>query len=60
MEDVLDIYHRPRDLLRPVVCLDETSRQVLAHTRDPLPVAPADQRATTRSTSARGWSTSSS
>ena len=40
MEEVLDIYHRPRDLLRPVVCLDETSRQVLAHTRDPLPVAP--------------------
>jgi len=40
MEDVLDVYHRPHDPLRPVVCLDETSRQVLANTRDPLPVAP--------------------
>jgi hypothetical protein len=40
MEDVLDVYQRPYDPLRPVVCLDETSRQVLADTRDPLPVAP--------------------
>ena len=40
MEDVLDVYHRPLDPLRPVVCLDETSRQVLAETRMPLPVAP--------------------
>jgi hypothetical protein len=40
MEDVLDVYHRPADPLRPVVCLDETSRQVLAATRDPLSVAP--------------------
>ena len=40
MEDVLDVYHRPHDPLRPVVCLDETSRQVLAETREPLPVAP--------------------
>jgi hypothetical protein len=40
MEDVLDVYHRPHDPRRPVVCLDETSRQVLAETRDPLPAAP--------------------
>jgi hypothetical protein len=40
MEDVLDVYQRPYDPLRPVVCLDETSRQVLADTRAPLPVAP--------------------
>jgi hypothetical protein len=40
MEDVRDVYHRPPDPLRPVVCLDETSRQVLAETRDPLPAAP--------------------
>jgi hypothetical protein len=39
MEDVLDVYQRPYDPLRPVVCLDETSRQVVAETRDPLPVA---------------------
>ena len=40
MEDVLDVYHRPHDPLRPVVCLDETSRQLLAEVRDPLPAAP--------------------
>ena len=40
MEDVLDVYHRPHDPMRPVVCLDETSRQLLAETRAPLPPAP--------------------
>jgi len=40
MEDVLDVYQRPYDPRRPVICLDETSRQVLAETRAPLPVAP--------------------
>jgi hypothetical protein len=38
MEDVLDVYQRPVDAKRPVVCLDETSRQVLADVRSPLPV----------------------
>jgi len=40
MEDVLDVYHRPHDPARPVVCLDETSRQLLAEGRAPLPPAP--------------------
>jgi hypothetical protein len=40
MEDVLNVYQRPYDPRRPVICLDETSRQVLADTRTPLPVAP--------------------
>ena len=40
MEDVLDVYQRPLDPARPLVCLDETSRQLLADTREPLPVAP--------------------
>ncbi len=40
MEDVLDVYQRPYDATHPVVCLDETSRQVVAETREPLPVAP--------------------
>ena len=40
MEDVLDVYQRPYDPNRPVVCLDETSRQIVAETREPLPVAP--------------------
>ncbi len=40
MEDVLAVYHRPRDPLRPVVCLDETSRQLLGDTRPSRPLAP--------------------
>ncbi len=40
MEDVLDVYARPHDPSRPVVCLDETSRQLLSDVRPPLPVAP--------------------
>lgn len=40
MEDVLDVSTRPYDPRRPQVCLDETSRQVLADTRDALPPAP--------------------
>jgi DDE superfamily endonuclease len=40
MEDVLDVYQRPVDPTHPVVCLDETSRQLLAETREPLPLAP--------------------
>ena len=36
MEDVLDVYHRPYDPTRPQVCLDETSKQLLEHTRVPI------------------------
>ena len=40
MEDVLDVYTRPIDPRRPVLCLDETSRQLLAEVAPALPVAP--------------------
>ena len=40
MEDVLAVYERPYDPARPVICLDETSRQLLAETRSPTPLAP--------------------
>ena len=40
MEDVLDAYTRPADPARPLVCLDETSRQVLADLHAPLPAEP--------------------
>ena len=40
MEDVLAVYERPYDAARPVVCLDETSRQLLGDTRPPLPAVP--------------------
>jgi hypothetical protein len=37
MEDVLAVYQRPYDSRRPVVCLDETSRQLLGEIRAALP-----------------------
>lgn len=40
MEDVLDVYHRPYDRDRPQVCLDETSKQLLDHTRRPVAAGP--------------------
>jgi DDE superfamily endonuclease len=40
MEDVLDVYTRRHDESRPLVCLDETSKQLIAETRTPLPMAP--------------------
>jgi len=40
MEDVLEVYRRPYDPRRPVVCFDETSRQLLGQTRAPLPPTP--------------------
>ena len=40
MEDVLDLYAEPYDPQRPVVCFDETSTQLLAETRPPLPPEP--------------------
>ena len=38
MEDVLDLYEEPYDPQRPVVCFDETSTQLLADSRPPIPV----------------------
>jgi len=38
MEDVLAVSTRPRDPDRPLVCLDETSKQLLAETRVPIPM----------------------
>ena len=40
MEDVLEVYTRPYDPRRPQVCLDETSKQLVAETREPIPAAP--------------------
>jgi transposase len=37
MEDVLEIYHRPRDPKRPLVCFDEGSKQQTQEVRQPLP-----------------------
>ena len=40
MEDVLEVYQRPHDPERPVVCLDETSKQLIAETRAPIAATP--------------------
>ncbi len=40
MEDVLAVYTRPHDPDRPLVCLDETSKQLIAETRVPIPMKP--------------------
>jgi hypothetical protein len=40
MEDVLDVYARPRDPARPVVCVDEGGKQLVGDVREPLPVRP--------------------
>lgn len=40
MEDVLEVYERPYDEQRPVVCLDEAAKQILAEVREPLPMEP--------------------
>jgi len=40
MEDVLEVSTRPYDPRRPQVCLDETSKQLVAETRTPIPATP--------------------
>ena len=40
MEDVLEVYLRPRNRKRPLVCLDEASKQLIAETRKSLAVEP--------------------
>jgi hypothetical protein len=37
---VLAVYTRPRDPDRPLVCVDETSKQLIAETRVPIPMKP--------------------
>jgi hypothetical protein len=44
MEDVLEVYHRPYDPKRPVVCLDETFKQLIGEVREPLPPSPGQVR----------------
>lgn len=43
MEDVLEVYQRSRDPQRPVVCLDETSKQLIVETRAPIPAKPGQK-----------------
>lgn len=40
MEDVLAVYHLPYDPKYPVVCMDESSKQMIGEVRVPIPCAP--------------------
>ena len=40
LEDVLEVYHRPFDPQRPLVCLDEASKQLVGEAVQPLPAEP--------------------
>lgn len=40
MEDVLTVYALPYDPLYPVVCMDESSKQLIGEVHDPIPAAP--------------------
>lgn len=45
MEDVLEVYERPFDALRPLVCLDEGAKQILSDKREPIGMTPASASA---------------
>ena len=40
MEDVIEVYHRPFDAARPLICIDESSKQLVSEVRAPLPARP--------------------
>jgi len=44
MEDVLEVYHRPYDERRPLVCLDEVPVQLVGETRVPPPARPGQRQ----------------
>ena len=40
MEKVLDVYRRPYDPKFPVICMDESPRQLIDEVKTPIPLAP--------------------
>lgn len=44
MEDVLDVYHRPIDPNKPLVCIDEFSKQLVSEVSPPIPAQPGTPR----------------
>ena len=40
MENVLDVYQQPHDPLRPLICMDESSKQQVKEVRIPIPMKP--------------------
>ena len=44
MEQVLDVYKRPYNKARPVVCMDETPKQLIKEVRKSLPIRPGFEK----------------
>ncbi|MCK4507234.1 MAG: IS630 family transposase [Desulfuromonadales bacterium] len=44
MEDVLEVYHLPYDSDYPVVCMDESSKQMVGEVYDPIPCKPGQPK----------------
>ena len=44
MEDVVELYEEPYDPDRPVICMDETSKQLVGETRIPIAASPGQPR----------------
>lgn len=44
MEDVLEVYHLPYDSNYPVVCMDESSKQMIGEVHEPIPCKPGQPR----------------
>jgi hypothetical protein len=44
MEDVLEVYHLPYDPEYPMVCMDESSKQLIGEVREPIPGKPGRVR----------------
>ena len=48
MEEILDLYQRPLDPNRPLVCMDEQPVQLVKEIRQPLPMKPGKQKSPSR------------
>jgi hypothetical protein len=44
MEDVLDVYHQPHDPECPVVCMDESCKQLVGEVAEPIPCKPGQSK----------------
>jgi hypothetical protein len=44
MEDVLEVYHLPYDPDYPVVCMDESSKQLIGEVHTPIPCKPGQPK----------------
>lgn len=40
MEDVLEVYHRQYDANYPIVCMDESNKQIVSHIIEPIAGSP--------------------